>query len=346
MKRPLQLSLAIALALGVTDAFALGLGTIQVRSGLNQPLNAEIPVIQGSPGEAEGLIVQLASAEDFDRVGLSRSGIGVPIEFSLGKSASGETIIRITSKEIVREPFLGFLVEANWPKGRLLREYTVLLDPPVMAPAVKGSSAIAVAARDAERAQTQTLPAAKAPPATVAARPTPAAPAAIAPAPMPKAVAAPRTAASGEYGPVAAGETLGEVARATRPNESVSVNQMMLALLKHNPGAFYRENINALKRGAVLRIPSADEISAMLRHAKQRPACAPDRGWRSGNATAPTLVADTTPAAASTSRPARARQQRRKASVSPSFHRAKAGQDSNADRPSGSPQAAVTRPAG
>ena len=305
MKRPLKLSLAIALALGATDAFALGLGPIQVRSGLNQPLIAEIPVIQGTPGEAEGLIVQLASADDFDRVGLNRASIGVPIEFSLAKNARGEPVIRITSTDIVREPFLGFLVEANWPKGRLLREYTVLLDPPVMAPAVKGSSAVAVAAAEPQRATAQPMPESKpAKPAPAAKPAAPAKPVAATEAPAP---AAPRAAASGEYGPVAAGETLGEVARATRPNESVSVNQMMLALLKSNPNAFYRDNINALKRGAVLRIPSAEEISAS---GSARDAAAAVRSqideWRGGAASAPTLVADTAPAATASPKPAAA----------------------------------------
>lgn len=299
MKRPLKLSLAIALALGATDAFALGLGPIQVRSGLNQPLVAEIPVIQGNPGEAEGLIVQLASADDFDRVGLNRASIGVPIEFTLAKNARGEPVIRITSQDIVREPFLGFLVEANWPKGRLLREYTVLLDPPVMAPAVKGASAVASAAPEPQRAPAQAMPESKpvAKPAPVAAKPAPAKPAPV--AAEPTAPAAPRV-SGGEYGPVAAGETLGEVARATRPNEGVSVNQMMLALLKANPNAFYRDNINALKRGAVLRIPGADEIGAS---GSAREAAAAVRTqvdeWRAGaGAAAPTLVADTSPAPA------------------------------------------------
>jgi pilus assembly protein FimV len=135
MKRPLQLPLAIALALGGTNAFALGLGTIHVNSKLNQTLDADIPVIQGTQGEAEGLVVQLAAAEDFDRVGLSRSRLSVPLEFSVVKGSRGDLVIKVTSKDIVREPFLDFLIEANWPKGRLLREYTVLLDPPIMAPA-------------------------------------------------------------------------------------------------------------------------------------------------------------------------------------------------------------------
>ena len=90
MKRPLQLSLAIALALSGTDALALGLGTIHVNSRLNQPLDAEIPVLQGTQGEAEGLAVQLAAAEDFDRVGLNRSRLSVPLEFSVVKGNRGD----------------------------------------------------------------------------------------------------------------------------------------------------------------------------------------------------------------------------------------------------------------
>ncbi|HVV95839.1 MAG TPA: fimbrial protein FimV, partial [Rhodanobacteraceae bacterium] len=112
MKRPLQLPLAIALALGGTNAFALGLGTIHVNSKLNQPLDADIPVIQGTQGEAEGLLVQLAAAEDFDRVGLSRSRLSVPLEFSVVKGSRGDLVIKVTSKDIVREPFLDFLIEA------------------------------------------------------------------------------------------------------------------------------------------------------------------------------------------------------------------------------------------
>lgn len=311
MKRPLQLSLAIALALGATDAFALGLGTIRVNSGLNQPLDAEIPIIQSSPGEAEGLIIQLATDEDFERVGMNRSNIGVPVQFSLGKDSRGEPVVRITSKEAVSEPFLGLLLEANWPKGRLLREYNVLLDPPVMAPAVKGASAVAVAAKEPERASTEALPPSKPAPAPAAATkpaPVPASTAKAAPAPAkpaaPAKSSAPSTGAT-EYGPVAAGETLGEIARATRPSEEVSINQMMLALLKNNPNAFFEDNINALKRGAVLRIPSAADVA---KGESAREAAAAVRAqideWRnnSSQTRAPTLVADTTPAA--TSRPA------------------------------------------
>ncbi|GAA0720831.1 FimV/HubP family polar landmark protein [Dokdonella soli] len=290
MKRPLQLPLAIALALGGTNALALGLGPVHVKSKLNQPLDAEIPVIQGTAGEAEGLLVNLAGAEDFERIGLNRSRLGVPLEFAVVKGAQGDLVIKVTSKEAVREPYLDFLVEANWPKGRLLREYTVLLDPPVSAPGTRSASTSPLPATPA----TASIPKPEKKPAehpTAAATPTP--------APVPRASAKParetpaHNAKEGEYGPVEAGETLSEVARASRPNEGVNINQMMLALLKNNPNAFYKDNINALKRGAILRVPSADEIKAVgsaSEAAAQVHSQVED--WRGGRAS-PTLVADT-----------------------------------------------------
>ena len=288
MKRPLQLSLAIALALGGTNALALGLGPVHVKSKLNQPLDAEIPVIQGSAAEAEGLIVSMAGSEDFERLGLSRARLTVPLEFALAKGAHGDMVIRVTSKEPVRASYLDFLVEANWPKGRLLREYTVLLDPPVMAPSTHAATTAAIAPSPGTTTLTH--------------REKPAKAAAVAPAPRPE--PAPRVAAkperatparkvnAGEYGPVEAGETLTEVARAMRQGDNSNLNQMMLALLKNNPSAFYKDNINALKRGAILRVPSADELKATgsVREAAAQ-VHAQLEDWRGGRAN-PTLVAD------------------------------------------------------
>jgi pilus assembly protein FimV len=296
MKRPLQLPLAIALALSGTDALALGLGTIHVNSKLNQPLDAEIPVLQGTQGEAEGLLVQLAAAEDFDRVGLNRSRLSVPLEFSVIKGSRGDLLIKVTSKEVIREPFLDFLVEANWPKGRLLREYTVLLDPPVMAPAT-GTAAVATAAKTPERAATQPLPEAK---PKAPAKPAKAPPVAAAPRaepapskPAPAAAEPKRTAANGEYA-VEAGDTLSGIARDVRPDEATNINQLMLALLKQNPNAFFKDNINSLKRGSILRIPSADQVKSVA-SASEAAATVHQQieDWRGGAAAKPTLVADT-----------------------------------------------------
>ncbi|MDZ3824427.1 MAG: fimbrial protein FimV, partial [Pseudoxanthomonas sp.] len=116
-------------------AWALGLGEIVVNSRLNQPLSAEIVVREAFPGEAEQLVARLASQEDFARVGLERARMPVTPRFETGRNERGQTVIRIRSDEPVREPFLTLLVEASWGGGRLLREYGILLDPPVAAPA-------------------------------------------------------------------------------------------------------------------------------------------------------------------------------------------------------------------
>lgn len=257
MKRSYKLptAIAFALALGSTQALALGLGQIQVKSALNQPLVAEIPVIVDSPAEAAGLQVGLASDEDFSRIGLSRGSLDVPIDFAVGTDAQGRTVIRVTSKDAVRDPYLDFLIQVNWAKGRLLREYTVLLDP-VTAP----SRSVAATPTRGAVPSSRTAPAAPAPQrAAPSAGPTGAtAPAAAAPA----AAAPSQAAASGEY-EVKAGDTLWDIANANRPDAGVNVNQMMLALLKANPDAFYQDNVNTLKRGAILRIPGREQIAGV-----------------------------------------------------------------------------------
>ncbi|HET6546476.1 MAG TPA: FimV/HubP family polar landmark protein [Rhodanobacteraceae bacterium] len=285
MKRPLQISLAIALASLAADAFALGLGPVHVESGLNQPLTAEIPIIEGSPGEADGLVVQLATADDFDRVGLDRARISIPLEFAVAKNARGQPVVKVTSDQAIHEPFLDFLIEANWPKGRLLREYTVLLDPPVTAPATQRGTAVTAAAR--APAQTTRRPLTPAKPAASATA-TPATSA------REGSRAATRASSAGTYGPVAAGETLSSIVRNTRADPTVDINRMMLAMLEANPDAFFKDNINNLKRGAILRIPSAEEIAAVGSAAA---AAAKVRSqveqWRASAPAKPTLVAGT-----------------------------------------------------
>ena len=283
MKRPLQLSLAIALALGGTNALALGLGPVRVYSKLNQPLNAEIPVLQGGAGEAEGLLVSLAAAEDFERIGLNRSRLSVPLQFAIAKDAQGATVIKVTSQEPVRETYLDFLVEANWPKGRLLREYTVLLDPPLTAP-MRATVATAPAATPASTRSVPAPPPRQSAKAPLAATPAPRASARPAPA------AAPAKISEDEYGPVTAGETLSTIARSA--GAGAQLNQMMLAMLKANPDAFYKNNINALKRGAILRIPGREELDAVGSATAAAAAVhAQIEDWRGGRAS-PTLVVD------------------------------------------------------
>ena len=112
---------------------SLGLGEIEVDSALNQPLNAQINLISARADELEEMRVELAPANVFDRVGVPRPYFLTQLKFTPVSLPGGGTAIRVTSKDPVREPFLTFLVEVTWPKGRLLREYTVLLDPPEFA---------------------------------------------------------------------------------------------------------------------------------------------------------------------------------------------------------------------
>ena len=348
-----KLSLAVALALIGGNAFALGLGTIQLNSKLDQPLNAEIPVLSATAAEVNVLKVGLASAEDFQRVGLSRARVSVPLEFSVTTDSAGQPVIKVTTKEIVREPFLDFLVEVNWPKGKVLREYTVLLDPPVMAPALRGSTASVSPAHEAAPAHPQRL--AKQPHAKPAPKrvkpPHPVAHSKPATSSKTQHARSAHTASAGQYGPVAQGETLSEIARSTRPDESTNLDKVMLAMLKANPNAFFKDNINALKRGAILRIPSADEIkatgSALEAAAQVREQ---NQSWSSYTPVSkPTLVAKTG-APKKTSAQKRTAHRTSRSSSSESAHlalvppRAGKGNQATADRPgaaSGSANAAT-----
>ena len=132
--RYLKLSVAMALLLGSSQTMALGLGQLQVKSGLNQPLVAEIPIFAAMPGEVDNLSVRLASPESFERVGLTRPGyLTANLSFSVGKNARGQNVIMVTSSGKFIEPFLSFLIEADWGRGSVTKEYTALIDPPYMA---------------------------------------------------------------------------------------------------------------------------------------------------------------------------------------------------------------------
>ena len=124
------ITLAILLV-SPTLTFAFGLGEIEIHSALNEPMNADIELIDFKPEQIQELQVSLASQELFERVGVPRPYILTRLKFKPMLTASGQPVIRVTSKDSVREPFLTFLIDARWSGGKLLREYTVLLDPPI-----------------------------------------------------------------------------------------------------------------------------------------------------------------------------------------------------------------------
>jgi len=343
---------------------SLGLGEIEVDSVLNQPLSAQINLISARADELEEMRVELAPANVFDRVGVPRPYFLTQLKFKPVSLPGGGTAIRITTKDHVREPFLTFLVEVTWPKGRLLREYTVLLDPPEFAQQQAPQIATPVTAPVPEEQIAQAEPVmtpqaelitgsendieavraqmdrelgidASKPIANIEVEIVEATPVieevveetvmieptaeqleeAVAEtveesqsvaedvsvseemneselqdlesirAQMDKTLGIEGTepveavdntdsevvadadtemqASLANQHNVARGDTLFKIAKSAREPSAVTINQMMIAIQQANPNAFSRNNINILKKGAVLRIPDAGEAQAI-----------------------------------------------------------------------------------
>ena len=311
--------LLVPFLLLVGKAWALGLGDIRLSSALNQPLRAEIELLAATPEELDKLTVQLASQETFDRYDLDRPMFLTTLRFEVVESGRADgNVIRVTSAEPITEPFITFLVEASWSRGRLLREYTVLLDPPTFAPppTTQATQAVTAPTRSAPAdsgeirrpAPAQQQPTRTPAPARPPVQPPVQAPAEPAPAPEPVVEAAPEPAPEprtetrpepqaepapepevrptpepapqpttddrlGQPGfdsrpggdvQVVRGDTLWGITQRVRPDSRLSINQTMLAIYEANPGAF-DGNINRLRAGATLRIPSAEDIFRIRR---------------------------------------------------------------------------------
>ncbi|MGF6419100.1 pilus assembly protein FimV [Stenotrophomonas sp. AN71] len=311
-KRPLLYLSTALLALASSSALALGLGDIRVLSKPGQPLLAEIPVVSADPSELENLRVALASPVTFERVGLQRpSGLVSELQFELTRNAQGRAVVRVTSQTPVETPSLSFLIEADWGQGRLVREYSALVDAPASALSVAEPEIVAPAGTLTNTIAREAAPA----PAVAAAAPAstraPVAPPAPASAPArPRAAPATMTAPAADGSvTVQRGQTLSQIASAVARGNQVSRDRAMIALLRANPEAFIRGNVNLLKQGAVLRMPGNDalasvdagEAAALVReHAAQ---------WRQARTVpqpAGTVAAVATAAAANASSPAAA----------------------------------------
>ena len=238
-------------------AWSLGLGDITVESFLNQPLQVKIDLVTRESDNLGSVTAKLASADDYELIGADREAISVPIRF-LVEDIEGDAYILATSNLPVGNPIVRLIVEVNWSSGRLLREYTVFLDPPVIP----------------RQAPIPRVDMRKAPPPEVGATTEPAtsqAPAseqttASEQAPTAQATAsakAPRQPVDGEYGPVGKGETLWEIALNWSRGTGLDPNKIMIAIQRENPNAFLRGNINLLKRGAILRMPRVDDVNAI-----------------------------------------------------------------------------------
>ncbi len=282
-------------------SWALGLGEIHLNSALNEPMNAEIDLIAATPDELTALRASLAGRDAFSRYGIDRPPFLSTLTFKVGKSKDGRDVLLVHSTDAIPEPFVTFLVEVNWARGRLMREYTVLLDPPVYTPGENASSSAPVTAPSTAAVppppttitQPTTPSSATTPPAhkrSPKAQPAPAetgAPVVAAPKAAAPSVsaAAPQEEAAGSATPgtvhVVKGDTLSKIARSLNSDPSANIDQTMIALYRSNPEAF-GGNINILRRGSVLRVPGADEIAALNQKEAMGEVHRQMDSWRSG----------------------------------------------------------------
>ncbi|MEW5879455.1 MAG: FimV/HubP family polar landmark protein, partial [Pseudomonadota bacterium] len=256
--------MAIGLAFATPAAYAAGLGRLTVQSALGQPLRAEVEVTSVTREEAGSLAVRLASQSAFRQANLEFNPALSALRFDIDRRGENNFVVRISSLNPINEPYLDLLLELTWATGRVLREYTVLLDPP----ALRAAPDVMAPVTTARPAAPTPLPAPAPTPAPVAAAPepapvpaptpAPAAPAAATPAPAPAAAAA----APVETYTVKAGDTLGKIARQNKP-ANVSLDQMLVALFRANPNAFVANNMNRLLAGRTLTIPDATEAEAI-----------------------------------------------------------------------------------
>jgi len=232
----------------IGSAFGLGLGDIEVKSNLNDPLEAEIKLLQLQGLNAGEVLPTLASNDDFRRAGIERSFFLANIQFRVKEKESGELVVTLVTRQAVREPFLNFLVEVNWPGGRLLKEYTVLLDPPVF------DTGLAVDALVVESSNT--------PGATDLVTTTVIEEGAVTENVTVSEPITPRddSLPAGQYR-VKRNDTLWEIALKVPDGSGYTPQQVMLAIQDLNPEAFLNSNINRVKAGSVLTLPDDRQIA-------------------------------------------------------------------------------------
>ncbi|WP_439858987.1 FimV/HubP family polar landmark protein [Pseudomonas sp. MBLB4136] len=306
--RKLVLAIAAASALSSGMAHALGLGEVTLQSALNQPLVAEIELLEVRDLASNEVLPSLAAPEEFSKAGVDRQYFLTDLKFTPVLKPNGKSVIRVTSSKPVREPYLNFLVEVLWPNGRLLREYTLLLDPPLYSP----QTAVAAAPQ---------LPVA-APSQQAAAAPRPAASGAVsAPRPAPAASAAP----AGQY-KTTANDTLWEIARRVPGG---TVHQAMLAIQDLNPDAFIDGNINRMKSGQVLRLPDEQQLNRRSHAEAIAQVASQNAAWREGRSVAARQL-DATKRSAAGAAPAQVKTQDSLKLVSAESGKASGGSDRGA----------------
>lgn len=248
-----------------SDAHALALGRVSVLSALGEPLRAEIDIPDINPDEVASLRLAVGSIEAFRRAGLEYSNLLSGVQVTLQRKTDGRAYLGLVGDRIINEPYLDLVVEATWAAGRLVRDYTLLFDPPQArqaTPAIVTAPVISRATPTSPQATASPQPAPLAPPAATPATSTPRS------TPGDVQLGSPRknppqkqiTPQSDQKITVRTGDTASKIAAQIKPT-TASLDQMLVALLRENPDAF-ANNVNRLKAGAVLNVPTAEQVRA------------------------------------------------------------------------------------
>ena len=272
MKSKLATAIALVGLMHSSVLYALGLGDIKVSSAVNERLDAEILLVNADGLDASQILVSLASKADFSRAEVDRTYFLSSLEFTVERGESGAPILRLQTPDVVLEPYLNFLVELRWPRGRLLREYTVLLDLPNYSAAPARIITPVVASVPPESKKTK--------PFVRSSTPTSKKPSSSQSASSPPANNKAST-SDGLAVTVRANETLWGIAKRVR-EEGASINQTMLALQDTNPNAFINNNINLLKKGAVLRLPAGMSANGVNEQEARQAIAEQQLDWQSG----------------------------------------------------------------
>jgi pilus assembly protein FimV len=253
MFRKISLASAISLVLLPVSAGALDVGGIRTQSALNEPFAGQIDLLDAEPDALDTIKVLLAPMAEFNKAGAPRPQFLTQLRFS-PELSSGRPVIRVSSADPIREPYLDFLIEVTWPDGRLVKEYTVLLDPPVTVDRAPAPVEQPVFEPPTSEPANLGEPVAAETPAQPAEPPS----------------STDDSAFPLRYGPVEPGAGLWRIARKMAPSAGAGFSQTAMALYRNNQNAFIRGDINKLKVGEVLQIPTSAELLALDEGAADR----------------------------------------------------------------------------
>ncbi|MEA1890031.1 MAG: FimV/HubP family polar landmark protein [Pseudomonadota bacterium] len=287
----IKLACLAAFAILPVQAYALGVGKLTMHSALDEPLSATIELTAATTAELQTLEVVLGSVGVFHMAGIDRSEQLTSISFTLVK-VNGKDVIKLHTEQPFRDPFLHFIVKATWANGSMLREYTALLDPPsYLTGAPAHIQAPAVAKPVAVKSTAKPSPEKKAAVASTAVDTSvaqiDAAERKLGPTDLDSSAGGSYSdlRPGGSYGPVKNGDSLWNIAEEVKAGTGLGIAQVMMAIYKQNPDAFLHNNINLIRVGKTLEIPTDEVISSTSRTVAQAEMRAQMEEWQEYKAT-------------------------------------------------------------